>query len=420
MNETKKILLIGRSGRGKSTLANVISGTNEFKEGKSSVSQTRNIQSESFKYKFTEQEEATVYSIIDTPGIGDTKLSDEEILDIIGEAVYLARDGVSRVLFVTDGRFDENETKAYKLLEESIFDKEITNHTTIIRTKFEDFEDEKECEQDIAKMKESEELKEIIGSCQGRVIHVNNPSIGSKGASKEEVEINESKRSESKKVLLDHLKEVCQKDDYNPQNLKDLSKKVSERIEKKKKLGEALEKLDKQLKRVEGKIKDEKLSQTIKDLNEEIEKENNAIRRTIFEHVQSKVNSNDLKHISENTEETDIPKKTKWKQKVKLFWNELISKIKPLKKLKEKEENLDKEVNIKIEESKEDTNLSDEISKIITDLTKEEKWINKPKFIESIVEQIREVIDKYHKVKNILLIGNVGSGKSTLANVFSK
>src|SRR4051794_6992500 len=103
MENTKKILLIGRSGRGKSTLANVITGLkNKFKESGSSASETKKIQFEKFADK------ATDYLIIDTPGIGDTKMSDNEVLDIIAEAVYLARDGISQVLFVIGGRFDQS------------------------------------------------------------------------------------------------------------------------------------------------------------------------------------------------------------------------------------------------------------------------------------------------------------------------
>ncbi|CAI2164582.1 18999_t:CDS:2 [Funneliformis geosporum] len=308
MTKTKKILLIGGTGKGKSTLANVLFNSEIFKESELSVSETRNIQSEVFDPGFTaEQEEAKkiLYHIIDTPGLGDTKLSERAILDIIEEAVYLVRDGVSQVLFITDGRFDQGEIDIYNLLKLVLFDQEITSHTSIVKTRFPNFRKKEECETDTNFMiDETSELAEIIKSCN-----------------------------------------VCQKDAYNPQNLKDLVNKVYERIEKKKKLGEALEKLDKQLKRVEGKVEDEKLLQVIEDLNKEVKKESDSIHRTVLEHVQSKVNSNDLKHISENTEGMDIPKK-----------------------------------------------------KITT-------------------EQIGEVIDEYHKVKNILLIGHTGSGKSTLGNV---
>jgi len=80
------ILLIGRSGRGKSTLANVVTNTNKFKESSGSASETKKIQSE----EFTNEEDNTNYLIIDTPGIGDTKMSDNEVLDIIAEAVFFS------------------------------------------------------------------------------------------------------------------------------------------------------------------------------------------------------------------------------------------------------------------------------------------------------------------------------------------
>src|SRR4051794_23211342 len=96
MTENKTILLIGRSGRGKSTLANVVTGTNKFEESGGSISKTKKVQSDIFGGEKNEN-----YLIIDTPGIGDTKMSDSEVLDIVAEAVYRAKDGVGQVFFVT-------------------------------------------------------------------------------------------------------------------------------------------------------------------------------------------------------------------------------------------------------------------------------------------------------------------------------
>src|SRR4051812_13725665 len=129
MTETKAILFIGRSGRGKSTLANVVTNTNNFKESSGSASETKKVQSE----PFTDKKNVN-YLIIDTPGIGDTKMSDNEVLDIIAKAVYLAKDGIGQVFFVNDGRFDQYEMATYDLLRTIIFDENITKHTTIVRT----------------------------------------------------------------------------------------------------------------------------------------------------------------------------------------------------------------------------------------------------------------------------------------------
>jgi len=402
-DDIRNILIVGWTGRGKSTLANVlISKLDEFeqvfKENELSVSQTKSIQSKVFEIEFaTEQaeKEKVLYQVIDTPGIDDTKFDTNEVLDVIAEAVYLVRDGVSRVLFVTDGRFDKHETAAYNLLSEAIFDEEITQHTTIVRTKFESFQDEEECQQDVEKMRANEELKEIIESCDGRVIHVNNPSLEIKGASKGEIELNKSKRSQSRKKLLDHLKEVCQTE-YNPPNLKDLQVKVYARIEKKKQLESSLFKLQRQLRRVARRIKNSDLFQTIQELKEEIQKENEVIRRAIFEHVQSRVSVDSLWIVN-----LPLPQKGgqqkggQWWQKIKQFWIELINRVKLTKKIQKSEEiNELLEVLAELEEGQE---LSRQISEIIANLKKEDKWIEQPALITKIAQQIGSVIDEYYQ-----------------------
>lgn len=45
----RNILLIGRTGKGKSTLANVLSNTQEFAKGKYGISETRSVQAKEFQ-----------------------------------------------------------------------------------------------------------------------------------------------------------------------------------------------------------------------------------------------------------------------------------------------------------------------------------------------------------------------------------
>jgi len=80
--EIRNILMFGKTGNGKSTLANVLinefkdkeSFREMFKESEGSVSETRDCQVESFSVG------QITYRVIDVIGIGDTKLSAVDVL----------------------------------------------------------------------------------------------------------------------------------------------------------------------------------------------------------------------------------------------------------------------------------------------------------------------------------------------------
>src|SRR5689334_15952495 len=148
MTGTRNILLIGRTGNGKSTLANVlIGGENKFKESSKSVSETQGIQTGKFEIG------GVNYQVIDTVGIGDTALSRQQVLYKIAEVSHSIRDGLNQIFFVTNGRFTEAEREAFDLLGEVIFDKEFVKYTTIVRTNFPEFRDRRKCEEDREEMK---------------------------------------------------------------------------------------------------------------------------------------------------------------------------------------------------------------------------------------------------------------------------
>ncbi|PKY51449.1 hypothetical protein RhiirA4_493895 [Rhizophagus irregularis] len=202
----RKILLIGCTGSGKSTLANVLTSTNKFKESNYSISQTKTIQ----RCQFVEKE--IIYEVIDTIGLNDTKLSREDILYKLAELARELKDGLHQILLVNNGRFTEEEIQVYKILETVLFDENVKNYTTIVRTNFEKFENEEECQNNQRLLiEEKSRIMAIIKNCNF-FIHLDNPSNDI------------SKRKKSKVILLNHLNK--QIGVYRPSNLENLNERI--------------------------------------------------------------------------------------------------------------------------------------------------------------------------------------------------
>ncbi|CAG8634714.1 2275_t:CDS:1 [Paraglomus occultum] len=200
----KTLLLVGRTGSGKSTLANILINKEEkFEEGRYSVSKTKTIQIEEFELEGKE------YQIIDTVGFGDMKMEPSKVLSVIVRGCRAAKKGISQVLFVVHEKFTQEEIDSYNILIE-LFDKEIANYTTIVRTKFSNFENEEECKKDVELLidEDNETITKMIDLCKRRIIYVDNPPISIAGNGKRierQISLNKEVRGESRKILLKYL-----------------------------------------------------------------------------------------------------------------------------------------------------------------------------------------------------------------------
>jgi GTP-binding protein EngB required for normal cell division len=206
---TKNILLIGRTGSGKSTIANILfNKVNQegkfidfqeiFAEGAGSTSQTRTIQEVKVTINSNE------YNLIDTIGFGDTdsKLDPHKVLAELKEKLQELAE-LSQVFFVFKDKFTPEDVQTYKYLYHDVFnnDKEINKFITVVRTRFDNFEDEIECKTDKeGTIGEGGEVGKIISMCRD-LIHVNNPPLNI--AKKKEANLEE--RSLSRKKITDHL-----------------------------------------------------------------------------------------------------------------------------------------------------------------------------------------------------------------------
>jgi len=210
----RNILLVGWTGSGKSTLANVLSDSKDFSESNHSTSETKFFKkSEKFEYK------DSYYSVIDNIGFGDNReIEERDVLIRIGEAINSAKEGLSHVLLVFDGKFSE---KVKEDLEKLAALKITESLITIVRTRFENFSNSERCENDIQKLKkESPEIRKILNSCR-KLLHVNNGK--------------ETARERSRKKVLNYLHDVCH-DVFKPKEWDDINNLIERYLEKKESL----------------------------------------------------------------------------------------------------------------------------------------------------------------------------------------
>jgi len=125
--ETKKILIIGKTGSGKSAFANLILGTEKFVASGSPGSCSREGQ-------IGEVIEGNIkYVVLDTVGLCDTTKSTQEVLMDLHQTISLVKKEIHYIFFVTKDRFDDEAFDRFESILEAVFMGQVYNNTILVR-----------------------------------------------------------------------------------------------------------------------------------------------------------------------------------------------------------------------------------------------------------------------------------------------